>query len=175
MDRSHRYAVTIEWTGNDGGGTPDYAAYRRDLAIRGEGKPEIAGSSDAAFRGDPTRYNPEDLLVASLSACHLLWYLHLCATHGISVASYVDHAQGTMVVGPDGGGKFTEVVLRPHVRIASGDLARATELHGRAHELCFIANSVNFPVRHEPVVEVGGPAPARPSPGPAPAPDGIVT
>jgi organic hydroperoxide reductase OsmC/OhrA len=158
MDRSHHYAVTVEWTGNDGRGTPDYASYRRDLAVRAEGKPEIVGSSDAAFRGDAARYNPEDLLVASLSACHLLWYLHLCATHGISVASYVDRAHGTMEVAPDGGGRFTEVVLRPHVRIASGDPVRAKELHGRAHELCFIANSVNFPVRHEPVVEVAVPS-----------------
>ena len=109
----------------------------------------IAGSSDPNFRGDATRYNPEELLVASLSACHMLWYLHLCAENGIVVTAYVDDARGTMAETEDGGGRFTEVMLRPAVTIASGDNERAQRLHERAHQLCFIANSMNFPVRCE--------------------------
>jgi organic hydroperoxide reductase OsmC/OhrA len=151
MAREHRYNVTVAWTGNQGSGTSSYKAYARDHEIRIAGKPPILGSSDPAFRGDPGRYNPEDLLVASLSGCHMLWYLHLCSTAGIVVTQYVDRAEGTMAEGADGSGRFAEVVLKPDVAVAPGsDLAKARDLHRAAHKMCFIANSVNFPVTHEP-------------------------
>jgi organic hydroperoxide reductase OsmC/OhrA len=152
-DKQHRYAVQVQWTGNRGQGTSTYRAYDRTHDISAAGKPAIPASSDPAFRGDPARYNPEELLVASLSSCHMLWYLHLCADAKIVVTGYADEAEGRMVETADGGGCFTSVVLRPAVTIASGgDVARATELHARAHHFCFIANSVNFEVRCEPTI-----------------------
>src|SRR5687767_11345840 len=108
--REHRYAVTVEWTGNLGSGTSAYRAYARDHEIRASGKPAIPGSSDPAFRGDPARWNPEELLVGALAACHKLWYLHLCAEAGIVVTSYVDRAEGVMVEEADGSGRFTGAV-----------------------------------------------------------------
>lgn len=154
--REHGYAVRVEWTGDLGGGTAGYRAYSRDHEISAEGKPVLAGSSDPAFRGDPGRYNPEELLVASLSGCHMLWYLHLAADAGLVVTSYVDRASGAMVEAEDGGGRFREVVLAPEVSIAAGgDVELARALHERAHGLCFIARSVSFPVRCRPVVRVG--------------------
>ena len=153
-DTTHRYATTVEWTGNLGRGTADYRAYSRDHLIGAPGRPELAGSSDPAFRGDATRYNPEDLLVASLSSCHMLWYLHLCSAAGITVLAYRDEAEGTMAEDEGGGGRFTAAVLRPVARLAPGtDVARALALHEEAHRLCFIANSVNFPVTLEPRIE----------------------
>lgn len=149
----HSYAVNLRWTGNLGQGTSSYRAYSRDHEIVADSKPILPGSSDPAFRGDPARYNPEDLLVASLAACHMLWYLHLAVGAGLVVQDYRDAAEGTMVETDDGGGHFTEVVLRPEVTLAAGaDAALAEQLHARAHALCFIANSVNFPVRCEPSV-----------------------
>ncbi len=145
--KQHSYEVRMEWTGNQGKGTQSYAGYKRDHRILVDGKPEILGSSDAAFRGDPSRYSPEDLLVASLSACHMLWYLHLCAVNGISVIEYRDDASGVMAENQDGSGEFTTVTLNPKVTVdRSADQARATALHHEAHELCFIARSVRFPV-----------------------------
>lgn len=161
-ERLHRYEATVVWTGDNGVGTRDYTAYRRDHVIRLPGKPDLLGSSDPSFRGDPTRYNPDQLLVASLSACHMLWYLHLAAVGGVIVREYEDRADGTLVMDPDGGGRFAEAVLRPRVRIERGDLARAQALHEEAHRKCFVANSVNFPVRVEPTTEV---VPARASAG----------
>lgn len=153
--RTHRYEVTVEWTGNKGTGTSAYKAYERSHAISAAGKPPIPGSSDPKFRGDPARWNPEELLVASVSACHKLWYLHLCATSGIVVTSYIDHAEGEMAETADGSGRFSRVVLRPHVTItAASDPAKARVLHAQAHAKCFIANSVNFPVEHEPDIRV---------------------
>jgi organic hydroperoxide reductase OsmC/OhrA len=152
-DKTHHYQTRTVWTGNTGTGTSGYHAYERAHEISAAGKPVIAGSSDPAFRGDAARYNPEDLLVASLSACHMLWYLHLCADSGIVVTAYADDAQGMMVETEDTGGHFTEVVLRPVVTIAAGDSELAMRLHHRAHELCFIANSMNFPVRCEARIE----------------------
>ena len=151
----HSYATDLVWTGNRGEGTSGYRAYDRAHEISVAGKPVIPGSSDPHFRGDATRYNPEELLVASLSACHMLWFLHLCADAGIRVERYTDSATGAMQETADGGGHFTEVVLRPAVRVA-GDVehARIDALHERAHELCFIAQSVNFPVRCEATLEV---------------------
>jgi organic hydroperoxide reductase OsmC/OhrA len=151
----HSYAVQVTWTGNRGSGTSGYTAYDRTHEITAVGKPAIPASSDPAFRGDPARYNPEDLLVASLSACHMLWYLNLCANAKVVVTGYVDDAAGRMTETPEGGGRFTEVVLRPAVTIERGsDVALATQLHDRAHHLCFIANSVNFDVRCEPHIEM---------------------
>ncbi|KGD99794.1 peroxiredoxin [Achromobacter sp. RTa] len=153
MNGEHSYHVTVEWTGNTGTGTSSYAAYSRDHLIRAQGKPDVAGSSDPAFRGDPARWNPEDMLVASLSACHKLWYLHLCAVEGVTVLAYRDEAEGVMAEDRERGGAFSRVTLRPVVTIAAGgDAALAEELHGRAHHFCFIANSVNFPVLCEPRV-----------------------
>lgn len=154
MAREHNYAATITWTGNQGSGTSGYRAYSRNHDIAVAGKPVIAGSSDPAFRGDPTRHNPEDLLIGSVSACHMLWYLHLCSAAGIVVTAYEDPASGTMSEAPDGSGRFVEIVLRPQVTLSHGDPAEAESLHHKAHELCFIANSVNFPIRIEPSVVI---------------------
>jgi len=150
--RQHSYQVAVKWTGNQGEGTSGYDAYERAHEINCGGKPPIPGSSDPVFRGDARRYNPEELLVAALSTCHMLWFLHLSAISGIVVIDYHDRASGTMNETADGGGHFTEVVLAPEVIIASGDVERAQHLHERAHHLCFIANSVNFPVRCRPTV-----------------------
>lgn len=151
--KHHTYSVRIEWTGNVGRGTADYRSYLRDHVIRTGEKPPIDGSSDPAFRGDPKRWNPEELLVASLSACHKLWYLHLCAANGITVLSYTDLAEGTMAEDPTGGGHFVHVLLNPKVTIGSGDDRElALQLHDEAHSKCFIANSVNFPVDHRPTI-----------------------
>ncbi|AOB30055.1 peroxiredoxin [Bordetella sp. H567] len=148
----HKYQVQVRWTGNRGSGTSGYGAYGRDHVIRADGKPEIAGSADPAFRGDARRWNPEDLLVASASACHKLWYLHLCADAGIVVLDYVDNAEGTMAEAP---GRFTAIVLRPDVVIgAGGDPDEAKRLHHVAHGKCYIANSVNFPITCEPTIRL---------------------
>lgn len=150
--KDHAYSVTVTWTGNSGTGTSGYRAYERAHEIEVLGKPPILGSSDPAFRGDAARYNPEETLVASLSACHMLWYLHLCSTEGIVVLGYQDVAEGVMIEDPDGGGRFKEVVLQPEITVAAGtDLAAAQGVHLLAHKRCFIANSVNFPVRCEAV------------------------
>jgi organic hydroperoxide reductase OsmC/OhrA len=155
MAHVHSYDVVVEWTGNNGTGTSGYKGYERSHVISAGSKPPIAGSSDPAFRGDAARWNPEELLVASLSACHKLWYLHLCAVSGVVVTSYADHATGEMEETGDGGGRFVRVVLRPLVTIASAsDAAKARELHAQAQAKCFIANSVNFPVEHEPEIRV---------------------
>ncbi len=151
--KAHHYAAQVRWTGNLGQGTSSYRAYSRNHEISAVGKPVIPCSADPIFRGDPARYNPEDLLVASLSACHMLWYLHLCAEARIVVLDYVDQAAGVMVETAETGGHFTEAVLRPQVTIqAGGDVELAARLHERAHHHCFIANSVNFPVRCEPQI-----------------------
>jgi organic hydroperoxide reductase OsmC/OhrA len=150
--REHHYRVEVAWTGNRGTGTSGYGQYGREYTIRADGKPDIPGSSDPAFRGDASRWNPEDLLVAAASACHKLWYLHLCAEAGVRVLAYVDDAHGTMLDDPKGG-KVTHVLLRPRVTIKAGDdLALARELHHAAHAKCYIANSVNFPITCEPVI-----------------------
>lgn len=158
MTREHRYAVTVAWTGNTGTGTSGYREYSRAYDIRAAGKPTIPGSSDPAFRGEAARWNPEDLLVASLSACHKLWYLHLCAVAGVVVTDYVDNAEGVMAEDGEGGGQFTRVTLRPNVVIAPGsDPERALALHEDAHRKCFVARSMNFPVEHEPGITVAPP------------------
>ena len=151
-ERQHRYQVTVRWTGNMGSGTSGYKSYARDHDIIATGKPPIPGSSDPAFRGDPARWNPEQLFVASVSACHKLWYLHLAAVGGIVVTGYVDRAEGVMVEGSDGAGHFVSITLRPEIAVQEPvDLAKANALHEEAHRLCFIANSIKTPVRVEPV------------------------
>jgi organic hydroperoxide reductase OsmC/OhrA len=146
--KTHRYETCVAWAA-DGEGTKSYRSYSRNFMITAQRKAEIEGSSDPAFHGDATRYNPEELLVASLSSCHMLWYLHLCSVNRIVVLYYRDNATGTMEEG-DGAGQFVKAELRPEIRIArGGDSARALALHEEAHRLCFIARSVNFPVNVE--------------------------
>lgn len=154
-DKQHHYATRTEWTGNLGAGTTNYRAYSRDHVISAAGKPDLPGSSDPAFRGDASRWNPEDLLVASISSCHMLWYLHLCAQEKIALLAYSDDATGTMVEDEGGGGRFSNVVLQPMATLAAGsDVARARALHEDAHRLCFIANSLNFPVTVEATLRI---------------------
>ncbi len=150
-NKRHAYSARVAWTGNLGSGTSSYRAYSRSHEIDAPGKPTIACSSDPNFRGDSARWNPEELLVASLSACHQLWYLHLCADAGIVVLAYRDDAVGVMVEQPDGAGQFESVTLRPHATLAPGaDEATARRLHDEAARMCFIARSVSFRVEHEP-------------------------
>ena len=154
MNHQHHYKAAITWTGNKGEGTSNYKAYDRSHTLNVHHKPEILLSSDPSFRGDTSQYNPEELFLASLSSCHMLWYLHICSDNGIIVTAYTDMATGTMDENV-GGGKFTEVMLHPHVTVANSSMiTRANELHQQAHEKCFIANSCNFPVRHHPVSKV---------------------
>jgi organic hydroperoxide reductase OsmC/OhrA len=151
MSGQHNYSLTLKWTGNTGTGTSHYTAFERSHSIIVDNKIEILGSSDPAFRGDKTKNNPEELLLASIASCHMLWYLHLCATTGIVVTDYIDNATGIMIETANGGGKFTEVTLNPVVTITDILLTDKTnELHKKANELCFIANSLNFPVYHKP-------------------------
>lgn len=146
----HQYRISVEWTGNLGTGTSGYAFYSRDHEIRAAGRPVLFGSSEPIFRGSPDRYNPEELLVASLSACHMLWYLHLCATNGVEVVSYVDEPEGAMRLDAARNGRFQSVLLRPRVEVSSRSMLRRAEaLHDDAHVRCFIANSVNFEVMHQ--------------------------
>jgi organic hydroperoxide reductase OsmC/OhrA len=150
----HRYALTVTWTGNTGDGTLTYRGYKRAHKVTAEGPPDLLGSADRTFHGERERWNPEQLLLASLSQCHMLSYLHVCVGVGIVVTHYVDRPTGSMKTESNGSGRFTEVVLRPEVFVADDSMVEAaTEAHHRANELCFIANSVNFRVRHEPTVE----------------------
>ena len=154
--KKHFYKSTVTWTGNKGTGTSDYRSYERSHTITAEGKPDILGSSDAVFRGEKSKHNPEDLMVAALSGCHMLWYLHLCSDNGVIVTHYSDHATGTMNENGDGSGQFSEVTLHPQVIVKEASMIeKANALHGDAHRMCFIARSVNFTVRHEPTARVG--------------------
>jgi organic hydroperoxide reductase OsmC/OhrA len=151
MAKEHHFAARLTWTGAAHGPTRDYESYSREYRIEVEGKPPFVGSSDPKFRGDASKHNPEDLLVMALAACHMLSYLHLCASAGIEVVAYEDRASGTMAI-KDRRMRFVEVTLAPEVTIAAGDLEKAEALHEEAHAACFIANSVNFPVLHQPTV-----------------------
>ena len=154
MVREHTYQLSIKWTGNKGSGTSDYRSYERSHIITGKQKPEILASSDSSFRGDKTRFNPEELLVASLSSCHMLWFLHLCADNGIVVVDYTDHPTGIMTETENGGGVFKEVTLKPIVTVKDKSMLDSLEeLHQQSHALCFIANSVNFTVKHQPTAK----------------------
>ncbi|MEE9364887.1 MAG: OsmC family protein [Cellulophaga sp.] len=150
--KKHNYKATVEWTGNEGKGTLNYKSYNRNHTISTSGKYDnIYGSSDPNFLGDKTKYNPENLFLSSLSACHMLWYLHLCSLHNIVVTEYTDIATGTMEETKDGSGKFTEVTLNPVVKITnSTSIQKANELHTEANKMCFIANSCNFKIEHNP-------------------------
>jgi len=153
-DNEHRFECRLVWNGATKGGTTSYEAYSRECRVDIPGKPSIRASAAAVFRGDASLPNPEDLLVASLSICHFLSYVALCARAGVNVISYEDDASGTMSRF-ERGFHFTDVLLKPHVTIAAGsDADKAAALHEKAYESCFIANSVNFPVRHEPVIRV---------------------
>ncbi|SFT53243.1 Organic hydroperoxide reductase OsmC/OhrA [Actinopolyspora lacussalsi subsp. righensis] len=155
MSERHEYETVVRWTGNRGSGTDEYDSYGREHLIEVVGKAPLRGSADPAFLGDPELLNPEELLVASLAQCHMLWYLGICASSGVVVTDYRDAARGTMTEERGGGGRFTEVVLRPVVTVRSESMRdRAEKLHEQAHRKCFIANSVNFPVRHEPGIRV---------------------
>ncbi|NJC27305.1 OsmC family protein [Neolewinella antarctica] len=150
MAGTHKYKVNVAWTGNLGSGTLDYRAYSRDHVIGVEGKEEIDASSDPKFLGDDSRINPEELFLASISSCHMLWYLHLASVNGITVLDYEDDAKGTMKDSIEGGGQFTSVTLRPRITIAQVDkLDRARTLHAEAGKKCFIANSIKVEVAHE--------------------------
>jgi organic hydroperoxide reductase OsmC/OhrA len=161
--REHHYALTVAWTGNRGVGTADHRAYGREHLVAAPAKPDLLGSSDPSFRGDPARWNPEELLVASVAQCHMLWFLSLAASAGIVITEYTDGPTGTMVEEPGGAGQFTEVTLNPDVTVRAldprdtlaGDLLATIEsLHEKANEMCFIARSVNFEVRHRPTTRI---------------------
>jgi organic hydroperoxide reductase OsmC/OhrA len=154
MRTSHTYDVTVEWTGNLGTGTDSYRSYRRDHEVLADGKPRIAASADPAFRGDAARWNPEELLVASVAQCHMLSYLHLCATNGIVVTDYADRAHAVLAMDKTGGGgRITGVTLNPEVTVANPSmLEKAHALHDDVNAICFIARSVDFPITHNPAV-----------------------
>jgi organic hydroperoxide reductase OsmC/OhrA len=155
IGKDHHYATSLRWTGNRGTGTLGYRDYDRSYDLASEGKPTLAGSADPTFRGDAAKWNPEEMLLSALSSCHMLSYLHLCSDAGIVVLDYTDNAVGTMELGSDGAGRFTNVTLRPQVVVADGtDTAHAQQLHHTAHEKCFIANSVNFPVGCEATITI---------------------
>lgn len=150
----HGYTARVVWEGNTGEGTARYTGYGREYRVEVQGKPDLAGSADPAFRGDPARHNPEDLFLAAISACHMLFYLSLCARAGIRVVAYEDDAEGIMRTNAGGGGQFEAVMLRPQVVVGGeAEAALALQLHERAHELCFIARSCSVPIRHEATVQ----------------------
>lgn len=154
--KQHHYTIKTEWTGNLGKGTQSYQSYSRDHKISADGKQVvIPGASDPAFKGDKSRYNPEELLVSTISSCHMLWYLHLCSENNIDVQSYLDNAQGVMEEFKNGSGKFVSITLYPKIEIRNqaDEIPLAEDLHHRAHEMCFIANSVNFEIKVEPQVK----------------------
>ena len=155
--KKHHYTTLLEWTGNVGSGTKSYRSYNRDHRIDAEGKQHtIMGSSDPSFLGHPSRYNPEELFLSSLSSCHMLWYLHLCSVHQIIVTEYLDHAKGIMEENETGSGRFTEVILHPQIKVMDADMIdKANELHEEANKMCFIANSCNFKIGHNPTTMVG--------------------
>lgn len=158
MAKEHQYQAELTWAGNKGSGTMDYRSYDRSYIISIPNKADILGSSDSAFLGDKTKHNPEDLLLASLSSCHMLWYLHLCSQNEIIVMEYKDSPVGTMMENANGSGHFTEVVLNPVVVITNeAQIEQANALHEQANKMCFIANSCNFPIKHQPkcIVERG--------------------
>ncbi|WP_236974949.1 OsmC family protein [Membranihabitans maritimus] len=153
MTKIHSYELDLNWTGNRGAGTYKYTAYDRKFNIKAVGKPNLQGSADPLFRGDPHRYNPEEMFVASVASCHMLWYLHLCASNNIIVVDYSDHPLGKMELKEFGEGEFVEIILSPKVFIK--DISHkelALSLHRQANEKCFIAKSLNFPILHAPQV-----------------------
>ncbi len=148
--KEHSYHINLTWTGNTGRGTETYRGYERSHRISAEGKQIIEASSDPSFRGDKTKYNPEEMFLASLSSCHMLWFLHFCSENSVIVLEYTDAAVGKMTEYDDGNGKFSEVILHPHVKVKEEWMIEKIEsIHEKANRFCFIANSCNFPVKHE--------------------------
>lgn len=157
MNKEHLYKLTVQWTGSKGNGTLNYRAYERNYVISADNKASLLASADPAFRGDKTKYNPEELLLASLSGCHMLWFSHLCADNDVIVIDYIDSPTGIMEETKNGGGKFKEVTLNPVVTVNdTASLDKLDDLHKKANELCFIANSVNFTVKHHPTGKTAG-------------------
>lgn len=155
MDKEHTYKIGLMWTGNKGSGTETYTSYERAHTLHAEGKPDLLGSADPLFRGDSAKWNPEELLLASLSSCHMLWYLHLCANHKIIVQTYEDSPHAQMRIEKNGAGQFVNAELRPVVTITqAGQTQLAESLHSQAHHYCFIANSVNFPILVSPQIQI---------------------
>ncbi|CAM3843102.1 OsmC family protein [Mucilaginibacter galii] len=155
MGKQHTYNANLTWTGNTGQGTETYRSYQRSYSISINNKITIEGSSDPAFMGNPSLHNPEEMLLMSLSSCHMLWFLHLCSEAGVVVTAYTDNASAIMVEESNGSGRFTEVVLHPHVVVMHQDMMlQIDDLHKKANQYCFIANSVNFPVKHVSTSEV---------------------
>ena len=150
--KEHKYTTRICWVGNEGTGTSHYRSYNRNHDIEVEGKAhKILGSSDPSFMGDKTRYNPEEMFLSSLSSCHMLWFLHLCSSNGVVITDYTDQAEGIMVENSGGSGHFTKVTLHPKVVVQQKEMIeKASELHEEANQMCFIANSCNFPIDHNP-------------------------
>jgi organic hydroperoxide reductase OsmC/OhrA len=148
---THPYTATVRWTGNKGQGTRSYRGYERSWDIASDGKPQVHCSNDPLLGGDPTKHNPEDLLLASLSSCHMLWYLHLASKAGLVVHEYSDTPIGIGETLPNGAGRFVSVTLRPTISVSKGsNIELAAALHNDVHTYCFIARSVNFPVAYEP-------------------------
>lgn len=157
MAKAHQYKLTTVWTGNSGRGTSTYRGYERSVTVIAENKADILCTSDTAFNSDKTKHNPEELLLASISSCHLLWYLHLCADAGVVVTDYRDNASGTMIETADGGGHFTEVTLYPQITVTDESMIeKGMDLHKAANKLCYIANSCNFPIHHKPTIKTAG-------------------
>lgn len=156
MSKTHLYENQLEWTGNKGVGTKTYKSYDRNYTLTSSGKSQtIKGSADPTFLGDATKYNPEELLVASISSCHMLWYLHLCAQNNITVTHYTDEAKGEMEENKSGSGKFKKVTLFPIITIQETEsIELAESLHEKAHEMCFIANSCNFPIHCSSTIKI---------------------
>lgn len=155
MAKTHGYRSRLTWNGNLGAGTATYAGYGRDYTVLIDGKPDMVGSADPMFRGNPALPNPEDLFVAAISSCHMLSYLALCARKGISVVAYEDNASGTLVFTADGGGSFEHVTLKPQVTIADAEHeSAALALHDDAHRVCYIASSCSTPIHHLPTIRI---------------------
>jgi organic hydroperoxide reductase OsmC/OhrA len=155
MAHEHNYKITTEWTGNTGEGTKNVRTYDRSHTVTIQGKPALYLTTDNPHVGDKSKLNPEDLLVSAISSCHMLSYLYLCSMEGIIIMAYTDHATGIMIENASGGGSFKEVVLNPIFHLADERMAeRAIELHHKAHEICYIANSVNFEVKCNPTCKV---------------------
>jgi organic hydroperoxide reductase OsmC/OhrA len=153
MKKIHHYKLALQWTGNQGTGTSSYRGYSRSHTIVVNGKPTIYGSSDPMFLGDSQCHNPEDLLVSSVAACHMLWYLSLCAEKGVIVLQYADNPIGRMLENEDGSGRFTELLLRPEITVSESSMIKeAMDLHHKANKMCFIGASLNIPLHHEPVI-----------------------
>lgn len=155
MNTQHNYKLAVKWTGNQGSGTSNYKEFERSYAIQIENKAVIHGSSDPEFRGDRTKHNPEELLLAAVSSCHMLWYLHLCSEAKIVVVDYIDNATAILQETENGNGKFTSITLNPIVTVTEkAMIEQATKLHKKANEFCFVSNSLNFKVDHQPVINV---------------------